>query len=232
MNAVVRSEVTLPATGKRLAVRAIEAVFAAYSAKGGLRETLELAETQAAGISRHIYSIATNAAKHHKRIGDAAAEFSALCMYAENTFKSKHQVENLRDAVPVWNVFKSNILRGMRLELSPLDAANERAFRTKTMEAVAAKRGLAVTSDAEDDDTEAADEEGVVRITTRAGPQPMETIEQFVATTTVRDTLKVLVAQVIFSCEHIKPSKADEAAAILQRAWSELGPLVSKRALQ
>jgi hypothetical protein len=232
MNAIVTSEVKLPAVGKRLAVQAIEAVHAAYNANGGLKETLQLAETQAVGISRHIYGIAQGAAKRQKKLELAAVEFGALCAYAEASYKTKHSVENLRDVLPVWVVFKSNILRGIRQGLSPLESPNEKAFRTLTMEKIAEKRAVTVDNEEGDESTETDEDESVLRIPTRAGPKPLELIESFVETTSVREPLKMLVANILFSAEHIKPSLVTQAEEVLREAWQKLGSMVSKSALR
>jgi hypothetical protein len=55
--------------------------------------------------------------------------FSALCAYAEDTFRARlkesGEPTSLKESIPVWAVFKSRILRGMRMGLNPAEFKNE-----------------------------------------------------------------------------------------------------------
>jgi hypothetical protein len=116
--------------------------------------------------------------------------------------------------------------------LSPLESPNEKAFRTLTMEKIAEKRAVTVDNEEGDESTETDEDESVLRIPTRAGPKPLELIESFVETTSVREPLKMLVANILFSAEHIKPSLVTQAEEVLREAWQKLGSMVSKSALR
>lgn len=233
MNAIAKLELT-PAT-KRAASTAIEAMHAAFNAKGGLSETLQRAESQSMGVSSHIYGLARSAAKRGIDMDGTIGYFVLTCVYAESVYKQRHGVENLKDALPVWNVFKSNILRGMRLGLSVLDSPNEKAFRTRALERVAQDR---TSIGPPGGGMEHPEEDGTPTTATgrpRAGPKvpvSMAEIEGYVETTTVREQLKTLVAQVVWSAEHIKSTRVTQAEEILREAWQKLGPLLTKRAAE
>src|SRR5262245_9436235 len=110
----------LTATEKRRAGTAIEYTFREYTKDGGLRELQTKTDNADQTCATHIYSLAQFAVKNVKGLAAATERFQEMCGYAETGYKDKHEVQNLKDVLPVWSVYKSNIVRGMKLGLSPL----------------------------------------------------------------------------------------------------------------
>jgi hypothetical protein len=215
-------QTSLRTPAKRIAAQAIENVHLEYYEKGGIRETAEKLATQLESASRHVYSLAIYAAKNTTDLVAAGRLFVEMCNYAEDTYKVEHEVDNLRDALPTWATYKSNVLRGIRAGLNPLEHKSEKAFRSKTMEQISRSRQdvEAVTAELED---------------ARAGPPKLrgeDEIEEFVGTTTVADPLKQLVAQVVYAAEIVKPAMLEQAEEILREAWQKLGALTDKRRMR
>jgi hypothetical protein len=201
---------------KRIALKAIEEVHLAYFEKGGLRDTVEKARGQADGVSTHIYKLAVYAAKSHEELDKAADLFRTLCAYAESQYKEAHGLENLKgdddhEGLPVWPVFKSNILGAMRSGLSPLEYKNEHALRNARMEKM---RELAPPRRSEEEPI---------------GPQ---TIEDFIARTAMSDDMKELASDTLLRLEFVRPSKTEQAMELVQRVNEELGQLVDKKRMR
>jgi hypothetical protein len=216
----VRIEDLKPAA-KRVAARAIEDVHLAYYEKDGIRDTAAKLEGQVDSAAKHVYSLAQFASKAHPgNLETAAALFGTMCLYAENEYKREHEVENLREALPTWATFKSNVLRGLRLGLDPREFKTEKIFRSRTMEAISRTRGEPEQlSDLRDDSA-------------RDGPPKQldeAEIEDFVATTTVPETLRQLLSQVVYAVEVVKPARIRQAEEILRETWQKLGALTDKR---
>lgn len=209
----IESALKLPA--RRVATKAIENVHLAYYVKGGIRATVETLQTQLASASHHVFAIAKYAAKAHSdSLEQATALYIAMCEYAEQAYKQEHEVENLREALPTWATYKSNILRGLRSGLNPLEFRTEKVYRSKTMELVSR-----APRDPEP----------------RAGPQAVlepDELETLVSSTAVPDALKQLVAQVVFAAEVVNVRKLEQAEEILREAWQRLGALTDKRKLK
>lgn len=213
----------LPA--RRLAAKAIESVHLAYYEKGGIRDTAATLTTQLLSAGQHVFALAKHAAKAHpKSIEKAASMFADMCEYAEQTYKTEHDVENLREALPTWATFKSNVLRGLRAGLNPLEHKTEKVYRSKTMELVSRTR------------THTGDEAASADSGARAGSAPRmqteEDIESMVSTTAIPDTLKQLVAQVVYAAEVVNIRRIVQAEEILREAWQKLGALTDKRKLK
>lgn len=207
---------------KRIADRAIEDMHLAYYEKGGLRDAIEHAKKKSEGVSAHIYKLATYAAKNTPDLGAALDLFGRLCKRAEATYKEVHKVENVKDAIPVWAVFKSNIGGAMRDGLSPLGYKNEHALRDardalqQQTPVIAHKRGTPALAD---NSSRAA----------AAGP---DEIEQFLAQSGVHDSLRTIASITVLNLEYVKPSKRDEAAVIMKTANDQLAQLADRRKMQ
>lgn len=206
------ADLALSRAAKMRASRAIEAVHVAYHEKGGIHQ-LELALDEKRGAAaRHVYALAVFAAEQHTKRAAAIALFLGMCQYAEAQYKAEHEVANLKDALPTWAVFKSNILRGMReYELDPREHRSEGAFRIAMQKAEPTERS------------------NVAQLPTRAHIAPPDEIDKFLTTTTVRPTLRTLLAQIIFECETLKPSSMKHAEDVLRAAMDQLAPLVDQR---
>ena len=114
--------VVMTDTLRETAVRAIEATFKAYNAKNGLRELTEKLAQAEKSTATHILGLAQTAQrKGGVYPGQIKAWFGALCSVAEVSFKDTHKVTDLAEALPCWAVYKSEILRAVKVGLRPLD---------------------------------------------------------------------------------------------------------------
>lgn len=210
------TEQTISRAAKMRASRAIEAVHAAYYDKDGIRQLELVLEEKRGAAARHVYALAVFASEQEKKRADAIALFLAMCAYAEAQYKAARDVANLKDALPTWAVFKSNIMRGMReYDLDPREHRSEGAFRVAMQKAEPAERPTAT----------------VVALPAPAKAhlaQPDE-IGAFLDTTAVRPALRVLLAQLIFECETLKLGNLAKAEAVLRTAMDSLAPLVDQR---
>jgi hypothetical protein len=221
---VTKSEMStsLRAPAKRIAAQAIENVHLEYYEKGGVRDTAALLTEKLESASRHVFSLAVYAAKNTTDITEAGRVFVEMCNYAEDSYKKEHEVDNLREALPTWATYKSNILRGLRAGLSPLESKSEKQFRSKTMELVSRSRQDTAEVAGELEDA-------------RAGPSRLREaaeVEDFVSTTTIAPSLRQLVSQVVYAAEVIKPAMLPQAEEILREAWQKLGSLTDKRRMK
>lgn len=220
MNAVIEN-VELSGPAKRIAVQAIENVHLAYFQKGGIRETAETLTKQVESASKHVYTLALHAAKQHpESIEDAARMYVDMCEYAETEYKREHEVDNLREALPTWATYKSNVLRGLRLGLDPRESKSEKQYRSKAMEQISRSR---------------AEKPEHTAIEGGTGPPAMKTeaeVAEFVASTMVPETLRQLLAQVVYAAEVVKAKSIEQAEEILREAWQKLGALSDKRKMR
>lgn len=207
----------LTAVEKRRAGTAIEYTFRDYTKEGGLRELQTKTAEVDQSCASHIYSLAQFAMKQTESVAAAAERFSEMCEYAEDGYKKKHEVANLKDVLPVWAVYKSNILRGMKLGLSPLEHATEGAFRTAVGESLrsAAQQGAA----------------NVDRPTTskQDARLTMEDADDLLDSTSIHEELRALVAKLMIEAAYVKRGREAEAEAIVRRAVDELSELVDRR---
>jgi hypothetical protein len=186
---------------KRVAARAIEDVHLAFYQAEGIRDTANKLESQLVAAARHVYSLALFAAKQHpKDLGATSALFLGLCDYAETSYKTEHEVDNLRQG------------------LNPLDFKTEGKFRSKAMEVISKKRLAQLPPEGE--------EPGEPETPQYRGP---EEIGSFVDSTVIPDSLKHLIAQVVYAAEVVKANRVAQAEEILREAWQKLGALVDRR---
>lgn len=197
--------------------KAVEAIEAMAKLQPGIAETQTKLEKQEAGASAHIYGLAQLAADQTKV--PHPAMFGELCAYAEGQYKAKHQVTNLKDVLPVWAMFKSNILRGMRLGISPSDHANEYQFRKATREklAEALTRTTVTTTTVEKPKAETA---------------APEEVEAFLSQTTIVPRLAVWIGRLTIEAEYVKTGKMKEAEEIFREAVQKLGPLLDQQKIR
>ena len=128
----------LTPSAKTKAVKAIEAMHVAYyEAETGVRALYEKLERQVESTSKHIFNLAQDAFRQADGDFDAAIEiYKQMCKYAEDAYKRNHDVPNVYETLPVWRVFKSNIMRGLRNRLNPLDYNSEIAYRRATTDSL------------------------------------------------------------------------------------------------
>jgi len=208
---------TLTRAAKNRAYRAIENVHLAFYQKGGLRDMIAAVDAAQQKISEHVFGLAVYAAKQALNPKDARELFANMCEYAEGKYKEEHAVENLADALPVWRVYKSNILRGVKLGLKPPEYETEYDFRKAVMEKVRAQLPAPVSEPIER------------KPSLEPGPVQLDEIEQWLGATGVHDKLRMLLAQVILSVEYIKRGSVPKVEAVLRRAVDELAPSVDHR---
>lgn len=223
----------LSRAAKKRATEAIDKLHQDYYAKGGIRDTTDKLREQVETTSSHIFGLAKFATKQAD--GDlekAAVIFSAMCVFAEEHYKKQHEVENLKDALPVWATFKSNILGSIRMDLSPLEYKSEYELRQARMEKI---RPAALTSPDTGKSVATPQVESQLqplqRQTPRAGPIGLDEIDQWLGSTAIHDSLRVLLSNVILSVEYIRRSKVGDAEAILRETGERLNGLVDKRKL-
>lgn len=224
----------LSRAAKNRATSAIDKIHEAYFVKGGIRDTTDQLRTQVESASAVIFALAQFATKQADGdLEQAAIIFGAMCQHAEAHYKKRHEVENLKDALPVWATFKSNILGGIRQELNPLEYKSEYDFRTARMEKVRAASGTPSLPPPTTEGTQEVTQrtEALERKSQPAGPVGMDEIDQWLGSTAIHDTLRVLLANVILNVEYIRRARVKDAEAILRKTADELHGLVDKRKL-
>lgn len=197
---------------RRMAERAIAEMHDEYHKRGGVKDAYEKLNEKVEGTSNKIYKLAQGAVRQAPSLEQAARLFSYLCAHAETVYKETHEVSNLRDrdrGLPVWSVFKANILRGMRLGLSPLDYANEHAFRDATMEHVRAEIGLTNRK-------------------TLARPN-VDALDEVLSQTLTDESLREAAAEAVSTLQRVEPTFADEAAAIIRKAVERISALLKSQ---
>lgn len=203
--------IELPAAARRKARRAIEDVHLAYNVKGGIRETEEKLAEQRSAAARNLFSLAVYASEQARTRNDAIVLFQNMCMDAETFYKTEHQVENLKDALPTWAVIKSNILRGVRqFQLDPSEYRSEGAFRV-AMQKKQQQQTALITHDR---------------------PMSQDDLDKMLSATITANTMRSLLAQIVFECEALKKNAKPEAEAILRNTADSLAPLVDQRKAQ
>lgn len=209
----------LNASAQRMSARAIENVHLAYYEKDGIRDNVTAIETKLRSVGQNVFALARHAAKVHPKLEDAEVMFLAMCEYAEQGYKTEHRVENLREALPTWATLKSNVLRGLRAGLNPLEHRTEKIFRSRTMEQVSR--------------AQTRPRPGQARITgPPTKPLEPEAITEVLAETAVPDSLKQLVAQVVYAVEVVNVRKIEQAEEVLREAWQKLGALTDQRKIR
>lgn len=212
---------------RKRAEAAIDATHAAYTAQNGLKATLATLDVQEAGASAHIYGLAVFAMGQAKKVADAMRVFSDLCRHAESAYKATWDVQNLKSELPVWAVFKSNILRGMRLNLNPAKYDTERAFRAATASKVRESLRQAVA--------QAQSAAGATAEPAFVGPPKLEgkvtldEVTEMLSDTTIVDRLQTWLARLVTESAYVRKGSESEAATILQIASNALSGLLDKR---
>ena len=213
----------LTTTIKRRAGLAIENTYTDYTKEGGVADLESKLAKAHEGCSKYIFNLAAFIVKQSDDLKDGVAQFTAVCAYAETQLKEKHKIESVKDALPVWGVYKSNILRGMRLGLDPQEFDSEGAFRAATMEEV---RAAVVPEN-----------EGVLDVGEPLPPVEPHTLgideaEQMMESSTIVEPLKALIARLVVESEFIRRGKTAEAARILTAALDALHKLVDHRRIR
>jgi hypothetical protein len=224
---------------KRRAVHAIEKVWEAYhDPKDGLKLREQQAAIAGARVSSYIFRLAQFAQDNSPRRTHRPHElFAAMCSYAEARLKENHNVENLKEALPCWATYKTNILSGMKGGLDPNDYQTEWEFRKAAIEArfslIETKEAVAQREFAKRPADEDAELEGrgneVTKLPTKLRIEPTR---KFFRATSIASSLKLLLAQLVVEADYIKKGYEDEAEAILREAREKLAALVDKRKIK
>jgi hypothetical protein len=230
-----RRAIELVDIAKRRAVSTIEKVWEAYhDPKDGLKLREEQAAVAGAKVSSHIFRLAQFAQDNCPRRYRPYEVFAAMCSYAEGTLKASHNVENLKNALPCWATYKTNILNGMQAGLDANEYKTEWEFRKATMETkfslIDTKEAVAQRQFAkgpEDARIGAADE--VTKLPTRLRIEPAR---KFFRATSIANSLKLLLAQLVVEADYVKKGYEEEAEAILREARAKLAALVDKRKIK
>jgi hypothetical protein len=194
------------------ALRVIEDVHLTYHGKGGVRELVEEAEKKVQSASQHVYSLAVYASKQSDSLEDAAALFRELCSFAEAAYKEQHGVDSVREALPTWAVYKSNVLRGVtQFGLDPVDYRSERQFRIAYEAKIPKVKQRPSSRDPE--------------------LRPPDDIAQFLETTPVRSLLRGPISDLVYRAEAIAYGKTSEAETVIKAAAEKLDRLVDRSKL-
>lgn len=202
---------------RRLAGTAIQKTYKEYTKPNGLRDLEKKIESETVKCSRYIFGLAKYAYENYEDVEEA---FRDMCQYAEEQFKARHNVENVKDILPVWAVYKSNINRGLKAELDPREYDSEWEFRKAIMdEARETGNGSGQTStQTRAPRTPSAPE--------RPAPVNAERVEDWMETTTISTNLKFLVTQLVLETEYVKKGKEKEAEKILREAIGALKRII------
>lgn len=210
---------------RRLAVTAIQRTHKDYTKPNGLRDLEARIEQETVKCSKHIFGLARYAFENSE---DPIEMFTDLCAYAEEQFKTRHNVENVKDVLPVWAVFKSNINRGLRADLDPRQFDTEWDFRKATMDQVRGNNGNGTA----DKSTRAPRTPTTIRepeVPEMPVPAVADRVEDWVESTTIHNTLKFLVTRLVIEAEYVKKGKEKEAEKILREAIGALHRLVDRK---
>lgn len=205
---------SLTSQAKRRAALAIENTRKAY-------EELEAVEQK---CSSYIFGLAQFAVETCPKKKQPAELFGALCAYAEAQYKERFNVVNLKEALPVWSVYKSNIMAGMRLGLNPMDYSTEWEFRKATAE----KRKPTLVQSNE------VTQGSVTRLPALPmRPVRFEQAEKAVLGLMIRSSsLQQLLTRLLVEAEYVKKGKEDEAEQILTEAVTRLSTLIDQRRIK
>lgn len=135
---------------RKSAIRIIEAMFDAYTKRGGVAEMeqkLRAATEGSKGLAAGIYDLSQTA----YRLGQGSprmvkAYFQAICRDGESAFKEKHQIENLKDVLPCWIVYKSEIIRAVDTGIKLTDFDTYGAMKVARVEKSKADRETAAST--------------------------------------------------------------------------------------
>lgn len=215
MSALTIKNHALTTSDKARALRAIEEVHAAYFVKGGMRDAINALEKKAENTAQLIYALAVHATKQHKTLLKAAEHFAAMCRHAEEDYKEKHNASNMQEALPVWPVYKSNIMRGFREGLSPLEYPTEYDLR----KAWQAMLPPVITRE----------RQAMLPPPKKGGKASSEQVmvEDWLQATGVFAKLSHPAAELIVRLEHIPRPNVTAAEAVIKRALDDLRSLVA-----
>jgi hypothetical protein len=110
---------------QKLAFKAIDAMISAY----------EPIAARLLKIAEPMYKLAVLAAQLGKSVPEyTQAYFKELCKHSEAHAKEAHAVDNLKDLLPCWSVFKSEINRAIEGGLDPKDFNSYSALKAARVE--------------------------------------------------------------------------------------------------
>lgn len=216
---------------KQRAAGAIENCWKAYyDEDSGLKLREQQLATAGARASSYIYGLAQFAVEVCPKKYRPDDVFDAMCAYAEAKLKEKHDVQNLKDALPCWATYKSNIMGGLRAGLDPHEFPTEWEFRKAGMEA---RLSVIDTKNAVEDrrlvtESPRADSQ-VTKLPTRLHIEP---VRKFMRATSIASPLKLVLAQIMVEADYVKKGKEHEAEEILNTAHEALLELVDKRRIK
>lgn len=215
---------TVPA--RRRAGLAIENTHKEYTKPNGLRALEQRIEEAQVKCSQHIFELAKFAFRTDGI--EPEEHFTDLCSFAEDQFKKRHKVDNVKDVLPVWAVFKSNINRGIKQGLDPNGFKTEWEFRKATMEEIRETNGGNAGGGESEPQTRTP------RQTQGSRPTPVNVpdVEEWVGSTTIHSSLQVLVARLVVEAEYIRKGRGKEAENILREAIGALSKLIDKRKIK
>lgn len=211
---------------KRVAVAAINKTYEDYTKPDGLRDREQKHNKAEETCAQHIYGLAVFASNRRGTVKEAASLFGALCLHAEKRIKQAGEITNVKDALPVWSVYKSNILRGMKIDLDPVDYRSEGAFRHATHEALQ-NRGPRLVGGVTGAGQKIVD-------TSAAGTPSQRRVNYQEATewlnfTTVHPRLKEHMARLLVGAEYLGEGHEEAAEKVIAEAVDALSKLVDRR---
>jgi hypothetical protein len=206
-------EVTISAKLRRAAVAAINGFDEAYFADGGYAEVQTELDTKREGVASHIYKLATKACDDSANLKEALVVFRGACAYAEDRYKEKHEISNVKTRMPAWAQFKSRIVRSMKFGLDPREFGSERSLRDALSTAI----------------RDRAEKE---RLKAERNRAKITQIDDWMGETGVHTRLQLVMRKLILEAGYVRPSKRKEAEAILQTAADGIALLVDQKAIK
>jgi hypothetical protein len=145
-----KTQVQLNDVLKHDAGKAIMTMVREANKTGGYNAILKKLQEKEEGLSKHIYALALKASNMGRGKNEVIAEwFAALCKAAEQHLKDNsmkelgHEIENVKEALPCWPVFKSEIGRAIKAGLDPknYETLNKLKAARKAVDEQRAQRG-------------------------------------------------------------------------------------------
>lgn len=197
----------LSRTDKARAMRAINNVHRIfYSQRGTPRDDATAVQQRSGRIAEQVFALAVHACRQSAT--EACELFERLCAYAEGRYKREHNAESIADSLPVWRVYKINILHALRLKLRPTDYTCEHALRQ-------AARGAAIGS---------ADSERAELVAMAANRRPLELdqLTQLLGASTKTELTRRHLLRVLLTIEALPMSASKHVEKALERLAQDL----------
>lgn len=215
---------TLDTGAKRAAYQAIDAMHVAYYERGGLRDTVDKLrdklEDVSERVSQHIYRLAIYASKHAATPEKQRQLFLVMCDYAEQRYKEERGITNMKDpdnGLPVWPVYKSNIVAGFKLRVPLLEYRSEYEYRKAVTERKESAKELPSNGDGSSSRAPAK---------AAAHTPSLSEARDLLSDSHVTPTLQRPLASLVYAAEQLDRDKVRAAERIFQDTLAKLSKLL------